>query len=198
MATNCNCDIFDGPTIIDPSGFLPPSGWSDCAVTVVRALIGDTSLLYTDDRIFQLINAAAVYVLADLTCCTVVSRPIIDICTGSASADPSQYPGFFALLTLKAACLFDQGNARSQSQTQGVKAVCGPATLQIASSSSSFSTLFSNGPCMAYKELKEDLCFRCPIQSASCMSQILGPFISDSFRWCNSRPNNHCGNTYGC
>jgi len=156
--------------------------WESCLIELVRILINDVDCLkYDDNRILLLIKSAAYYVTSDLSCCPNIQKPSISNC-GDFEDNPLEFPEFTNLLILRAACIVDQGELRSKAAAEGLKAVCGPVSMQVLSGSGSFGLLFSEGACAAYKNLKDDLCFRCPIQSASCCQQIISMGVES--RWC--------------
>ena len=155
--------------------------WSGCAVPFFRALVGDfdTPPTWSDSRATEILKVAAYQVSTDLSGCSVVTAPTINLCTGEFTQNPYLYTSFFNLWQLKAACIVDQGLVRQKSITEGIRAVCGPASLQVMGGNSAYSTLFNNGPCTAYTKMREDLCFRNPIASAANCSQIVGTFVSE-------------------
>lgn len=147
--------------------------WEDCLLEMLRVLINDMdSALYSDERLLQVIKAAAYYVNTDLSCCAAIAKPELDEC-GDFVGDPLEYPPFANLVLLRAACLVDQGTLRTRLAAEGVKAVCGPVSMQVMGGSSSFQILLDQGPCASYNSLKDDLCFRCPIQSAAYCTQVI-------------------------
>lgn len=170
----CNYGI-DVPT----SSGTPFEDWEVCALNMLRVMIGDlgTPPQYSDERLVQIMKVAGYYVMTDLACCRYVTKPAITSC-GEFTSNPLDYPPFTNLMILKAACLVDQSSLRAKAAAEGIRATCGPATLQVISASSSYSLLLKSGPCSAYLALKEDLCFKCPIQSGALCAQILGPFVS--------------------
>lgn len=120
---------------------------------------------------------------AELDSSDYVSTPSSSACIVDLVPDLPSYPAFANLVLLKALCMLDTGIARTKFTTEGVKAVCGPASLTVTggSSGTAYAILFNYGPCAAYEKLKEDLCFRSPMQTAEYCKQILGPFISAEF-----------------
>jgi hypothetical protein len=174
---------------------LSPTDDCACIIMMFRAFVNDldTPPTYTDARITQLVNAAAFFVNSEVGNCNAISKPSINFCTEDACAELTSYPAFANLVVLKALCMLDQGLARSRFSSEGVKAVCGPASLQVmGGTSSSLSLLIKFGPCQAYQELKDNLCFKQPLESSAACAQILGPFTSDGFDPVNSRSNYKC------
>lgn len=162
-----------------PSGVTLPEDWEPCVINMLRAFTGDlgTPPEFSDERLYLVLKAAFFYVQSDLAACPVVDRPAVDPC-GDLTESPLEYPPFLNLSVLKAACIIDQGKARAKAALEGVRATCGPATLQVTQASNAFRALFEWGPCAAYKELKLELCFKQPLVSSACCAQIMGPFVS--------------------
>lgn len=174
--TQCSADTI---VLASGSGFDgTQNDWENCLITMVRTFSGDLSdpPVFSDDRILQVIRVAAFNVSTELSCCEAVCKPRINPCTGDMEGNPLLNAGFTSLLTLKAACIIDQGLLRDKARTEGVKAVCGPATLQVMNGSSAFSLLFQFGPCMSYQTLKEELCFKCPMSTAANCELVVGAF----------------------
>lgn len=160
------------------SGTIEDTGWENCVILMTRAFLGDlgTPPTYTDERLLQIIQIAAYFTASDLVCCSTVSKPDINIC-GTLASSPLEHPSFTNLMVLKAVCMIDQAGLRIKAAMDGIRATAGPATLQVMSSSPSYALLFSQGACAAYNSLKEDLCWRCVINSGIGAGQILGPFV---------------------
>ena len=182
-------------TIVFGSGDSCDALWKSTLVPIFRMFVGDFTSppTYSDDRICQLLTAAAFFVAGDLCDCPNLTFTV-DLLTGAVSPDPLSNPVIANLILLKAACLLDQGLSRSRSISEGFKAVCGPASLQVLSASSSFALLFDHGPCAAYADLKEACCFRSLIQSAEFCKFVLGPFVSECYVPCrDTRTDDCCG-----
>lgn len=143
-------------------------------VIMLRAIINDLdSETYTDDRLEQLIAVAGMYVNKDLD-----GTYTIDIASPDITPDP--FPddiAFFNLLTMKAACLVDQGTFRTQAAMEGLEARCGPATMKVLGRLAGFKELLSVGPCGAYITMLRDYKAGDPTNYHG----ILSPFISNDF-----------------
>ncbi len=155
--------------------------WSPHAITMFRVFSGDleSEPTWSDSRIIQILVASAYSVISEMSTC--IEVPTLNLCTGEFSADPFTYSGFVNLWILRAVCLVDQGLTRSRAITEGVKAVCGPASLQVLEGGKTYQMLLSDGACSAFKDLKEDLCFRNPVISANYCKQIVSVFTSPNF-----------------
>lgn len=188
-------DPSSGTIIIPGTGQACDTVWKATLVPLLRVIIGDFTdpPTYSDDRLCQLLGAAAFFVAGDLCDCPNLTFTY-DVVTGVASPDPLSNAVIANLIVLRAACILDQGLTRSRSISEGFKAVCGPASLQVLSASSTFSSLFENGPCAAYLDLKEACCFRNLIQSAEFCKFVLGPFVSECYVPCrDTRTDDCCG-----
>lgn len=155
--------------------------WSPNAISMFRAFSGDMGdePTWSDSRVLQVLVAAAYSVITEVSTC--VSVPTFNMCSAEFDADPFSYPGFVNLWILRAVCLIDQGAARSAAAMQGLKAVCGPVSMQVTDGTKSYELLFNQGACSAFNKLKEDLCFRNPVMSAAYCKQIVGVFTSPNY-----------------
>lgn len=165
----------------DSTTYLTPEEWGGCAIPFFRALVGDFEdpPIWSDSRAIEILKVAAYQVITDLSACSTISKPTINLCTGEFSSNPYLHAGFFNLWQLKAAAIVDQGLVRSKAMIEGIHAVCGPASLKVINGDSNYSLLFRQGPTKAYESMKEELCFRNPISSAASCSQIVGTFVSE-------------------
>lgn len=165
----------------DTTSCVSSEEWGVCAVPFFRALVGDFNdpPTWSNSRATDILRVAASQVIADLSGCSALSAPTINICTGEFSSNPYLYSGFFNLWQLKAACIVDQGTVRTKAIMDGIKAVAGPASLSIMGGNTIYSSLFKSGPCQGYQDMLENLCFRSPLATAASCSQILGVFVSE-------------------
>lgn len=152
-----------------------------CLLDMLRAHLGDTNGEYSTDRLGQVMAAAQFNTIIDLNGCDVISTPAISVC-GFTCVSPVEYPSFTMLTILKSACIINRGEARSKAISEGIKAVCGPASLATSSGAGYLRALDTGGACAAYESLKEELCFRNPLQSGGMCGQIVGVFTSKNLR----------------
>ncbi len=157
---------------------LLPCEYAGCLIQILRTHIGDWDNEWSDSRLLDILKAAAYQVSSEVTC---IDVPEINLCTGDFNTNPFLYPSYVNLWILKSACIIDQGQLRVKAIQEGLKAVCGPASLDIRTGGRSYQILFSEGPCAAYKDMLENLCFRSPLQTASFCSQIVGTFVSQYY-----------------
>jgi len=155
--------------------------WSPGAITMFRAFAGDMGddPTWADSRVLQILVASAYSVITEISTC--IDVPTFNMCSAEFGDDPFNYPGFVNLWILRAVCLVDQGAARSQAAMQGLKAVCGPVSMQVSDGTKSYELLFNQGACSSFNKLKEDLCFRNPIMSAAYCKQVVGVFTSPNY-----------------
>lgn len=155
--------------------------WSPHAISMFRVFAGDMDAepTWSDSRVIQILVASAYSVISEMSTC--ISVPTFSMCTGEFGSDPFSYPGFANLWILRAVCLLDQGAARSQAAMQGLKAVCGPVSMQVSDGTKSYELLFNQGACSTFNKLKEDLCFRNPVMSAAYCKQVVGVFTSPNY-----------------
>lgn len=166
---------------IDCSGTQP--AWCVCLTNMLRVYVGDFEGQYDDCRLLSVIVVAAYQVCCELECCPSISVPSISC--GSIDEDPTNYPEFCNLCVLKSACIIDTSSLRRQLNTRSIEASCGSARLKVLQANSLFNSLLTNGPCISYQNLIDELCFKCPLQTAACCAQIVGAFGTDLC--CNNR-----------
>lgn len=183
IPTDCGCENYSVDDSLDISGEVTPVG-CECLIGLVRGLSGDTETTpdFSDTRILKVIRAAAFYVTVDLAACTTITKPTVDPC-GDFCENPLDFPSFSMLVGLRAACLMDIGQLRAKSAMEGLKAVLGPASMQMSQGSSSFDMLFKWGSCKSYADMREELCWKNPMIGATYSKQIVGSFISWDYRY---------------
>lgn len=155
--------------------------WSPCLILNWRAIVGDFEdpPVYSDARVQDILAAAAYQVSSEVTC---VNKPSINICTAEFSSNPFLFPSYINLVMLRAACLLNTGELRVRTLQEGIRAVAGPTSLEVKSGGSTYQILFTHGPCAAYKDLLDNLCFRSPIETAANCTQIVSTFVSDFYK----------------
>jgi len=206
FSNNCPDNIPDPLPV--PSGNPIPcplpgcQQWQICLASMLQVFIGDfDGTQFTIDRLCQLLTVAAYQVAADLRCycgdCELVFT--VDITTGSLSLDPllPENAVIANLIVYKAACIIDQGTARSRAISEGVSARCGPASLSVSSGSRSFDAVFTHGPCAGYKTLLDQCCFRGPIADAEYARAVVSAFTSENNFCCEPKPSCHGEETVG-
>lgn len=155
--------------------------WNNTMVTMVRVLISDLDATptYTDARLEQLIVVASQFVQQELDFSTAYT---INIASPDISPDPTvtatKDDAFTNFVVLKAACIADQSTFRTKALAEGIRAVCGPVSLQVAGNLKGFQTLLDKGPCAAYEELKQDYIFG----NINNIRAIFSPFVGNEFR----------------
>jgi hypothetical protein len=152
--------------------------WQNELTTMVRVLINDMSesYQYSDERIISTMLVAAKYIQFDVDFDT---EYVVDTIGGSIVPDPIENNDqlFIILLSLKTACLIDQGALRNKAAIEGVRAALGPASLSVGGAAAAWKMILDNGPCKLYSDLAE---YR-DISNASAIAAILGPFSGNKF-----------------
>lgn len=145
----------------------------DLILTMLRVIINDFNdpEVYSDSRLKQVIMVAAAYIKQEILLPTSYT---IDVVGQTITPDPTNDVVFINMATLKAACLVDQGNYRTQAMVAGIVAKCGPAEIQTMNYLKGFLDLFANGPCKAYEDLKMQQNFGDGIN----LQVIMSPFIN--------------------
>ena len=191
---SCLCTDTSGTTNTDSdilfTGDCAISGvsWCEILTPAFRAFVGDLvePYKYSNNRACQLMEAAAFYLAADLCDCPTLSITI-DVCSSSVTPNPLESATIANLIVLKAVCMADLGDVRTKAITAGIKAVCGPATLQTMNASANFNLLLEEGACSAYKDLKENCCYKSVLQSADNCRIVLGAFVAPYYMPCNQQ-----------
>lgn len=154
--------------------------WQDVMIKTLRIMLNDMGPTYTfeDLRLEQVLLVAARYVEQEV----VIERDYaysFDMMKNIISPDPVDVgdDAFINFCVLKGACIIDVGNLRTKALVAGIRAVCGPASLDTSLHLAGFKTLIDEGPCAAYKELKEMYMFG----DASAARAILSPFVGNTF-----------------
>lgn len=165
----------------------------DLLIAMLRVILDDLdSSVYTDEKLIKVLAVATKLVFGEVeflqtyTITIDLSVPEFDVC-------PEASDLIYSLITLKAACIIDAASLRNQSTLEGIKATCGPINIQKSSGADAFKLLMEEGPCASYKLLKEKANFDDKISSASYFKAIMGPFISNTFKICQS-----CGTRGSC
>jgi len=152
--------------------------WQDTMIPMLRTLVNDvdSTPTYSDGRMEQIIVTAAQFVTLEVTFDNTYT---IDIPAVSISPDPvgvSDDP-FINLVTLKAACITDLSTFRTKALQSGIKAKCGPATLETLKHLDGFKQLLEIGPCAAYETCKQNWV----LGNGQLVRAIMSPFVSNSF-----------------
>jgi hypothetical protein len=147
--------------------------WQTDMVVMLRFLINDVEApqTYTDERLETLIAVAATYVLSEMK---FHYEYVVNISTPSITPDPTDIPdlAFMNLVTLKAACLFDNWGYRSKMGTSGISVKSGADTVSTGGQLSGYQWILQNGACKGYETAKWEFEAGnlCPGRA------ILGPF----------------------
>lgn len=150
--------------------------WQDTGIIILRNLIwdNDATVTYSDSRLEEVLIVAAHQNKAELDFETTYT---VNVATTTISPDPESDEIFMHLMTLKAACIFDRGNARIAAMKAGLEAKCGPATMKTLRHMDGFSTLLEMGYCAAFEQAKKEYQFGDPLW----VKGIMSPFVNSSF-----------------
>ena len=153
--------------------------WQNELVPLLRNIINDVdedNYTYTDARLEELLVVSAQLVIVDIV--NLPTTYTVDVTQYSISPDPTSTrdDAFINFVVLKAACLTDQGLYRSKALAAGIRARCGPASIDTMKHIDGFRDLITFGPCKAYETLKKDYMFGNPNIAA-----VLSPFVSNDF-----------------
>lgn len=152
--------------------------WQNELTTMVRTLINDSiePFEFSDERIIQTILVAGKYIQFDVNFDNEYS---IDVNNLTLFPDPTEINDefFTILVSLKAACLVDQGTLRIKAASEGIRAALGPASLSVGGSAAGWEMILKHGPCKLYKDLAEYW----DVSNASAIAAILGPFSGNKF-----------------
>lgn len=155
-------------------------GWLSEMVTMLRLLINDFSSTptYTDNRLAKILLLGARYVQQEIDFDTTYT---INVGKLTLSPDPTgdttRDENFINFVVLKASCIVDQSTYRTKAATEGIRAVCGPASLTVTGHLKGFQWLLDNGPCNTYEQLKMEYMFG----NSKTVQAVLSPFRSNKF-----------------
>jgi hypothetical protein len=145
---------------------------------IVRTLINDLSDIptYSDARILQIIAVAAKYVQFDVS---LDHSYTIDVVSPAITPDPTidNDSIFISLVSLKTACIIDQGSVRTKAALEGIRAALGPAQLSVGGSLEGLKMILEEGPCAAYDELVAHW----DVKNATAIRAVLSPFVGNRF-----------------
>jgi len=154
--------------------------WCSDLVPMLRVIINDVdedNYSYTDARLQELLVTAAQLVIVDIQ--NLDTTYTVDITEQSITPDPTNPRDdvFINFLVLKAACMTDEGNFRSKALAAGIRARCGPATIDTMQYLAGFRDLMNFGPCKSYETLKYEYMFG----HRANVKAVLGPFVSNDY-----------------
>jgi hypothetical protein len=167
--------------------------WQRELIVMVRVLVNDLTEPYefSDNRIQQILVVAGKYVQFDIN---LPNKYTIDVVNKNISPDPvtNQDDLFISLISLKAACIIDQGTFRTKAALEGIRTALGPASLQVFGSTAAWQAVINHGACGLYEELTSHW----DIRQATAIAAVLGPFVSNQFdpRYLNVGPFRNVGN----
>lgn len=129
--------------------------WKDIARVPLRVLLNDIdSEVYTDEKLDQLMVVAAGQVLYDIK---ISNQYVVSYADFSVTPDPSSDTAFINFIILKAACLKQGWEFDIKMKTTGVKAVIGPAHINVSSPGvGALLGILNEGVCKTYEQMKKE------------------------------------------
>lgn len=147
--------------------------WFDNMLTPLRVMINDldsAAYTYSDDVLKKTLVTAASYVRQDTG---IGTQYILDYQTPEIAPSPELDDQYNTFVAVKAACLKLQWDVQARAVAAGVRARCGPVSMETDSGSASVLTaLLNDSFCGAYEEMKRQYNFG----SANNYRAILSPF----------------------
>lgn len=153
-----------------PSGMLVP----------LRVLINDLDSppTFSDARLSQILVVAARYVQQDMQITTYTFDFSAYTITPDPTATDTLNDTFSNLTVLKATCLMDQSELRTQSAVLGVRAMLGPMSLDTtARNPGGLIAAIKNGACAVYAEMLSQYNFG----NVDIIKAIMSPFSHNQF-----------------
>jgi len=150
--------------------------WQNTALQLLRTIINDLSEEpdYEDDILEMTLRTAASYVKQEVNLTTDYT---INLTCGDITPDPSTDDIFINFIVLKAACIVNSWRFQTKALTEGIRARCGPAELQVTAGRSVLMAFLQEGPCKAYEKLKDEYNFG----NVNQVKAILTPFVSNNY-----------------
>lgn len=152
--------------------------WQDTMIIMLRILVNDVedTPTYSDSRMEQILTVSAMYVNQEMDFDNTYT---VDVVSPDISPDPVGVNdiAFINFVVLKAACITDFSTFRTKALQSGIKAKCGPATLETTKHLDGFKQLLESGPCQAYEALKQNWVFG----DGRLIKAIMSPFVSNDF-----------------
>lgn len=156
--------------------------WEQTSLLMLRTMLNDAGCgegTYTTKRLEDLLITAAYFLPIDIN---FSSSYTVDVEANTISPDPiSESDGqeFINFMVLRAACLADEGNFRTNALLQGVKARCGPAVIETSKYGQFLAELLTAGPCATYETLKKEYNFS--YEGGQIIRAVMSPFASNTF-----------------
>jgi len=169
-------------------------------VWTLRVLINDMDPAdekYSDEDLIKILGVAAKQAISMCGSLSSTYEVTVDFSLPNFDICPEPPSQIQSLVVLKAACLMDTIDMKDSAISSGIKAVCGPISMQTSgSSASAFNNIIDKGFCGAYKDLCDKISFRDPLVNADNIAAILGPFRSNTYdccKDCGHNTNGGCG-----
>jgi hypothetical protein len=161
--------------------------WYSKMIMPLRVLINDfdeSSYKYSDDSLKKLLATSAIYVLQECSISN-AGQYIIDFDNTEITPEPADQ-AFINFTVMKAACLTNQWQFNAKAISSGIRAVCGPVSMDVDSGGiTALLALIQDGYCKAYEEMKKQHNFG----NVSFVKAVLSPFAHSDY-WGTSGYNN--------
>lgn len=153
--------------------------WQDEAIPTLRIIINDmdtVSPAYSDIRLEQTLVVAAKLIMQEINFTNIYTVSVENLTISPDPVDTSDL-AYTNMMILKAACLVDFSTFRTKAAMEGIKAVLGPANLQVAGNLAGFNTLLDKGPCATFNQLRNEMLWG----DINMVKAILSPFSGNKF-----------------
>lgn len=149
--------------------------WYDNMLVPLRVLLNDLDeTTYTDAVLLKLLVTAGKIVQQE---CVFNTTYTMDYDTPSMSPDPSNDEPFTTLVIMKSFCLTNQWLYNSKVLADGIKAKCGPVSMDATAGAITLMTLLNEGPCKTYDQMMQQH----NLGRSSLFKGILTPFAHDDY-----------------
>lgn len=150
--------------------------WDEEVTAMARVLVNDADATkYSDTRINEAILMAMQFVQMEMSFeKTYVVNLVNETVTPDPTIDPNRDDGFITLVSVKTACIVDQGSA-SDAASQAIRVKDGASEVDLRDSFKARMDLIKNGWCSYFDKLKKDY-------SLGQRGKVLGAAIMTPFR----------------
>lgn len=155
--------------------------WYSKMIMPLRVLINDfneTDYTYSDDTLKKLLVTSATYVVQEVRIEN-GAQYLMDFTESTISPEPVDQ-AFINLTVMKAACLTNQWQFNARAVASGIRAVCGPVSMDVDSGGvTGLLSLIKEGYCKAYEEMKRQHNFG----NAFFVKSVLSPFSHSDYNY---------------
>lgn len=150
--------------------------WDDEVTAMARVLVNDSAATkYSDDRINEAILMAMQFVQIEISFPQSYAIDLVNVTvTPDPTIEPDRDDGFITLVSVKTACIVDQGSA-ADAASQAIRVKDGASEVDLRDSFKAKMDLIKNGWCNYYEKLKKDY-------ALGQRGKILGAAVMTPFR----------------